>query len=306
MKTTLLFNLVALCLLQFSAFSQNLSAFEIYSENGEKFTLSIDGKQINDTPATNVRATDLRGDFFRIQVQFDDESLGMVSQGFAIDPGMEQKAVVMMKKNGKFAIRPSGQPMAYNPVSEKSVEPTSSKPAFVSDQQPENQSTTTVKTTTSQSTGTSGEEVSMDIDMMGTKVGVSVKVDDGMDGDYTTTTTETTTTQETETVSATPTEVELDCPEMASGEYNELLNSIKSKTFSDSKMSVLKQVFKDNCMSAEQIKNVMSTFTYEDDKLEFAKMAYDHCTDPKNYWKLNDAFEFEMTIEELNEFLESK
>jgi hypothetical protein len=305
MKTTLLFNLLAFCLLQFSAFSQNLSAFEIYSENGEKFTLSIDGKQINDTPASNVRATDLRGDFFRIQVQFDDESLGMVSQGFAIDPGMEQKAVVMMKNNGKLAIRPSGQPMAYNPVSEQ-TEPRPSKPTYESRPEPQTQTETTVQTTTTHSTGKTGEEVSMDIDMMGTKVGVSVKVDDGMDGEYTTTTTETTRVQETETVSASPEVVELACPEMASGEYNELLNSIKSKTFSDSKMSVLQQVFKDNCMSAEQIKNVMSTFTYEEDKLEFAKMAYDHCTDPKNYWKLNDAFEFEMTIEELNEFLESK
>jgi len=71
-------------------------------------------------------------------------------------------------------------------------------------------------------------------------------------------------------------------------------------------MSVLKQVFKDNCMNTDQIKKVMSTFTYEEDKLAFAKMAYDHWTDVKNYLKLNDAFEFEMTIDELNEFLESK
>ncbi len=306
MRATLLFNMAVLCLFQITGFSQSLSAFEIYSENGEKFVLSIDGKQINEVSASNVRATDLRGDFFRIQVQFDDEALGMVSQGFAIDPGMEQKAVVMMKKNGKFAIRPSGQPMAYSPESEKVVEPKSSKPDFVTDQQPQTQSTTTVKTTTTQSSAPGGEEVSMDVDMMGTKVGVSVKVDDGMDSEYTTTTTETTRVQETETVSTTADAVEMACPEMASGEYNELLNSLKSKTFSDSKMSVLKQVFKENCMSAGQIKNVMSTFTYEEDKLEFAKMAYDHCSDPKNYWKLNDAFEFEMTIEELNEFLESK
>ena len=45
----------------------------------------------------------------------------------------------------------------------------------------------------------------MDIDMMGTKVGVSVKVDDGMDGEYTTTTTETTTT-ETHEIAPTVTE----------------------------------------------------------------------------------------------------
>jgi len=305
MKTTLLFSLVAFCLLQFNGFSQSLSAFEIYSENGEKFVLSIDGKQINEVSASNFRATDLRGNFFRIQVKFDDKSLGMVSQGFAIDPGTEQKAVVTMKRNGNFAIRPSGQPMAYNPASDES-QSQPSKPTFVPTSDPQPKTETTVQTTTTHSTGKTDEEVSMDVDMMGTKVGVSVKVDDGMDSEYTTTTTETTHVQETGTVYSTSEAVELDCPEMASGEYNELLNSINSKSFSDSKMSVLKQVLAENCMSTEQIKNVMSTFTYEEDKLEFAKLAYDHCTDPKNYWKLNDAFDFEMTIEELNEFLESK
>ena len=305
MKTTLLFGFVAVFLVQFAGFSQTVSALEIFSENGEKFTLSIDGKQVNENPASNVRATDLRGDFFRVQVQFDDPSLGMVSQGFTLESGMEQKAVVMMKKNGKFAIRPSGQAIVYNPVSEE-PETVSSKPSFVAEQDVQSPTETTVQTTTTRNSDKTGEEVSMDIDMMGTKVGVSVKVDEGMDADYTTTTTKTTSVSQNPAEPVAPTEVVLDCPEMASAEYDQLLNSLKSKSFSDSKMSVLKQVFKDNCMSTSQIKSAMSTFTYEDDKLAFAKIAYDHCTDTKNYWKLNDAFEFEMTIDELNEFLESK
>lgn len=38
----------------------------------------------------------------------------------------------------------------------------------------------------------------------------------------------------------------------------------------------------------------------------FAKFAYEYCFDQDNYFQVNNAFEFEMTIDELNEYLESK
>ncbi len=307
MKTTLLFNLAVAILISSSAFAQKVSAFEIFAENGDKFTLTIDGKKINNEPASNVRAIDLKGDFFRIGVQFEDKSLGQVSQGFAIDPGMEQKAMITLKKNGKYAIRPSGQAFAYKPDAPDTPAPAPS---------PElTQKTTTktqappikVNTTTTHSTERTGESVAMDVDMMGTKVGVSIKVDDSMEGTTTTISEESSKTVSAPPVKAAPDEeVVPSCSEMASGDFKEVMASLDSKTFSDSKMTQAKQVLRGNCMSATQIKTVMSSFTYEDDKLEFAKVAYDRCADPQNYWKLNDAFEFEMTIDELNEFLESK
>jgi hypothetical protein len=50
----------------------------------------------------------------------------------------------------------------------------------------------------------------------------------------------------------------------------------------------------------------MQLFTYEDSKLEFAKYAYDYTYDIDNYFMVNDAFEFETSIDELNEYIESK
>ncbi|MFN2429564.1 MAG: DUF4476 domain-containing protein, partial [Cryomorphaceae bacterium] len=273
------------------------------------FTLTIDGKKMNDEPASNVRATDLKGDFFRIGVQFQDKALGQVNQGFALDPGMEQKAVITLKKNGKYAIRPSGQPFAYKPAEDDSP---SSKPSTELTEKTQAKTAvpaTEVRSTTTHTKQRKGESVSMDVDMMGTKVGVSIQVDDDMDGDLTTTSETTETTTTTTMVDAPePAEEEVvpSCSEMADGDFKDVLASLNSKTFSDSKMTQAKQVLRGNCMSATQIKTVMSSFTYEDDKLEFAKAAYDRCADPENYWKLNDAFDYEMTIDELNEFLESK
>jgi hypothetical protein len=51
---------------------------------------------------------------------------------------------------------------------------------------------------------------------------------------------------------------------------------------------------------------VMMTFDFEASKLDFAKYAYDFTYDQGNYYVVNDAFGFELTIDELNDYLESK
>ena len=53
-------------------------------------------------------------------------------------------------------------------------------------------------------------------------------------------------------------------------------------------------------------KQVMKKFTYEESKLDYAKFAYEYCLDQGNYYKVNDAFDFELTIDELNEFIEAQ
>ena len=44
----------------------------------------------------------------------------------------------------------------------------------------------------------------------------------------------------------------------------------------------------------------MMAFDFEDTKLQFAKYAYGHTYDINNFYMVNDAFEFESSIEELN------
>jgi hypothetical protein len=45
----------------------------------------------------------------------------------------------------------------------------------------------------------------------------------------------------------------------------------------------------------------MKLFSFEATKLEFAKYAYNKVSDKENYYLVNDAFQFESSIEELNE-----
>jgi hypothetical protein len=89
-------------------------------------------------------------------------------------------------------------------------------------------------------------------------------------------------------------------------EFAEIKKSISSKSFSDSKMQIAQQVVKSNCLSSVQIREIMKLFDFEGDRLEFAKFAYSFTFDKNNYYKVNDAFDFESSIDELNAFIKTK
>jgi hypothetical protein len=100
--------------------------------------------------------------------------------------------------------------------------------------------------------------------------------------------------------------VDNSCFAMSSDDFNSAKSSIESKTFADSKMTVAKQIVDNNCFSADQVKQLMALFTYEEQKLDIAKYCYDKTTDKKNYYKVNDGFTFEGSIDDLTTYIKSK
>lgn len=82
--------------------------------------------------------------------------------------------------------------------------------------------------------------------------------------------------------------------------------SVASKTYASSRMTLAKQVTGSNCLLASQVKELMSLFSFESDKLTYAKFAYDYTYDIGNYYMVNDGFEFSSSIDELGKFLEGK
>jgi hypothetical protein len=93
---------------------------------------------------------------------------------------------------------------------------------------------------------------------------------------------------------------------MAPASFSKAKENISSNSFEDSKITVAKQVTKANCMTAAQIVEVMALFSFEDSKLQYAKYAYDFCYNQGDYYEVNSAFTFESSIEDLNQYLESK
>ena len=88
---------------------------------------------------------------------------------------------------------------------------------------------------------------------------------------------------------------------MSSLDFEDYLAAIRSKTFEDSKLSTAKAPLSGQHLTARQIKQVMQAFTFEDTRLEFAIYAHGRCVDPSNYYQVYDAFEFELSIDDLQE-----
>lgn len=94
------------------------------------------------------------------------------------------------------------------------------------------------------------------------------------------------------------------CPwPMEEGQFADAQRSVASKDFEDSKLTIAKQITGSNCLTADQVRRMMNEFDFEDSKLEYAKFAYGKTYDIGNYYKLNDAFDFESSIDELNEYI---
>jgi hypothetical protein len=88
--------------------------------------------------------------------------------------------------------------------------------------------------------------------------------------------------------------------------FGKAKQTIESKGFDDTKLSTAKQVAKANCLTTDQILEIMKIFGFEESRLEFAKYAYDYCFDQNNYYNVSQGFSFDSSTEELNEYIETK
>lgn len=90
---------------------------------------------------------------------------------------------------------------------------------------------------------------------------------------------------------------------MNARDYEEAYQLIDDESFDSSKLTLAQQVVSMNPMSASQILGICKLFSFESNKLEFAKYAYEFCVDRNKYYLLNEAFTYESSKRELNEFI---
>ncbi len=170
-----------------------------------------------------------------------------------------------------------------------------------------------------------GGNVGMNINVDGMNMGVNMNVPNTnvqTSGTTTTTTTKSSSTTTNSTVPAhttrpsEPTQTQPsnativgngNCTRsMDAASFGKAKQTIASKGFDDTKLSTAKQVAKANCLTTDQILEVMKIFGFEESRLEFAKYAYDYCFDQNNYYNVSQGFSFDSSTEELNEFIETK
>jgi len=86
-------------------------------------------------------------------------------------------------------------------------------------------------------------------------------------------------------------------------DFQHALQSIQNQNFDSSKLTLARQIASTNFLSAQQIRAIMMTFSFESSRMEFAKFAWQNCIDKQNYYQVNDAFQFSSSVEELDRFI---
>ena len=91
---------------------------------------------------------------------------------------------------------------------------------------------------------------------------------------------------------------------MNQSKFNEALSLIKQESFSTDMVAAAKDLADAECLSCAQIIAIISNFSHESEKVEFAKYAYNKVTDKKDFVRLiNAKLTFSGSKEEIRQFV---
>lgn len=275
----------------------------LYTENGERFYAIMNGTRMNDEPVTNLKVQDLNQPNYGLKIIFENKQLGEMNKNLYLELGSEVVYVVKMDKKGNYKL---GYRSAV-PIAQAAPPAPQQQVVYWGAPVASPAPTTTVveETVTTTTTAPGGENVSVNINANGMGLNMNVNTSGtDMSGNTTTTTTTTTTVINEEVgYNGGVYEEEVICNQLDAQEFGSAKASIEAKSFADSKMTLAKQITKSNCLTARQVKELVALFDFESDRIEYAKFAYNYCFDANNYYLVNDAFEFESSIEELDSYI---
>ena len=294
-------------LLNFSAFAQtNIGHLTIFSEDGDKFFLILNGERQNDIAQTNLRVEDLNQPYYNAKIIFEDKSLMDISKNNlsltdADDIFCDVTYKIKRDKNNKSKMKMNFFSMI--PVEKHYVAPSNVYVMHYGQPQPPvvvNVAQTTTTTTTA------GTNMSVGMNTGGVNIGMNVNINEPV-----MTTQATTTTNGSFDNHAGHDHHDNDrgCNRkysMLPADFNSALATVKNQKFDDTRLKTAKQITSANCLNAGQIVKIAEVFGFEESKLDFAKFAYDHCTEKENYFKINNIFSFSTSVDDLTEYIQSR
>lgn len=302
------------------------SNLTMFTEEGEKFTLFLNGVQQNQALQSNVHVENIKANTQKLRIVFEDKSIPSISENIFYENYKDYTYVIRKKKNAASQVkRLDGKPNPVNFVVRlQDVKPIdriqiAEKPETLqntdvetSEVKPNESITTNITTTTiNTSKNPSKDNVNINVGVNGAGINMNISGIESQNNTVTSTTTTTTTTQTKSNTSAysngnNVVKPKTSCAAMSPSTMASVLDQLKKQSFEDNKMNVIKQVLGSNCISTAQVKQLMSEFSFEENKLKVAKMCYAKTTDKGNYFMLNDAFSFSSSADELQQFLETK
>lgn len=94
-----------------------------------------------------------------------------------------------------------------------------------------------------------------------------------------------------------------EAPGMNPRDFEDAVRFISEENFDEKRLGKAKRIIIDNPMSTRQIATICKLFTFEANRLEFAKFAYHHCVDSNIYFLIDEVFTFESSKDELDKYI---
>ena len=88
--------------------------------------------------------------------------------------------------------------------------------------------------------------------------------------------------------------------------FDQLKQTLSKEGFTSTRMSIAKSVIPNNYYNTAQVKELLDLFSFDNSKMELARLAYDYTIDKGNYYILADAFSFSSSKDELMKFIQTK
>ncbi len=295
MKTINYFVLFSVFMLN-SAIGQNKYNLEFFTQETAPFTIFINGIQQHAAPAKNVRIEGFEQPVLKLQLTFEDNSDAVTKTLYMPE---ESSEIVYQIKNTNKGVKIR----FFSSVALQKDFPVTAHPDIIVVPY----ATMPVVGQTTTTTTTRGNNTGMHMDVNGDGVGVNVSVNvGGNDGYYeqTTSTTTITNTTVTDAYVMDGYNGKIGCPwPLTDADFQEAKKTIKDKAFDDTRLGLAKQIIQSNCMFADQVRDLVELMSFDDTQLELAKFAYPYTYDIGNYFKVSQAFDFESSVEELNEYI---
>jgi len=92
---------------------------------------------------------------------------------------------------------------------------------------------------------------------------------------------------------------------MSDREFAQVMNSMQKEWFENNRMKSASYIISNNFFTADQVKDMVSVFNFEDNRLEIARQAYTKTLDKENYNCVVNALQYKSSKDELARFIRS-
>ncbi|WP_160113302.1 DUF4476 domain-containing protein [Aequorivita antarctica] len=297
LKTILVFFITSISYSQYNS----EGCLTIFSEEGDKFFLTLNGELMNDIPQTNIRVEDLDQPFYQVRIEFENENLIEINKDNINVIDVDDNYIDVTYRIRRDKNNSNKMKFNYFSESPKSEVYIPKENVHVIHFDDIIIKKSTIETTTI-TTVTDNIGVGANISVDGFNMNVSIYDRQPVVISQTTITNNTHGFDDFGSYRDS-------CDqkyEMKSSDFNAAVSSVKNQNFEETKLTTAKQISSANCLSVNQIIEIAKVFNFEDSKLSFAKFAYANCIDKKKYFLVNDIFSFSVNIEELSNYIQGK